>query len=214
MKPYVILNAGMTLDGKIASRSGDAQISCEEDLLRVHKLRSRCDAVMVGINTVLKDDPRLTVHRIKAAKNPVRVVVDSKARTPPSARVLNREAKTIIATTKKAGKKKLSRLKKHADVVICGEEKVDLPRLMKLLYRRGIKKLLLEGGGALNWGMLSSGLVDEVMVSIAPVIVGGAKAVTIVEGEGFEKIRNGVKLKLRKSYKLGKDVILEYKVVK
>ena len=96
---YVILNAAMTLDGKIATASGSSNISGEEDLKRVHEIRKECDAIMVGIGTVLADDPRLTVHKIDASPedNPIRVVVDSRCRTPIAARITNKDAKTIIA---------------------------------------------------------------------------------------------------------------------
>ena len=99
MRPYVILNAAMTLDGKIATKTGSSNISGDEDLKRVHEIRKQCDAIMVGIGTVLADDPRLTVHKIDAnpEDNPVRVVVDSKCRTPDEARITNSDAKTIIA---------------------------------------------------------------------------------------------------------------------
>ncbi len=214
-RPYVILNAGMTLDGKIATKSRDTKISCYEDLIRVHILRSKVDAVMVGINTVLNDDPRLTVHKIKSKKQPIRIVVDSRARTPLHSRILNNEAKTIIATTKLADKSKIKKLEeKGAEVIICGEKKVDLIKLMEILYDKGIRKLLLEGGGTLNWSMLKHRLVDEVIVAIAPVIVGGKDAVTLVDGEGFNLVEEGIKLKLRRYYILGEDLILEYEVIR
>ncbi len=214
-RPYVILNAGMTLDGKIATKSRDTKISCYEDLIRVHILRSKVDAVMVGINTVLNDDPRLTVHKIKSKKQPIRIVVDSRARTPLHSRILNNEAKTIIATTKLADKSKIKKLEeKGAEVIICGEKKVDLIKLMEILYDKGIRKLLLEGGGTLNWSMLKHRLIDEVIVAIAPVIVGGKDAVTLVDGEGFDLVEEGIKLKLRRYYILGEDLILEYEVIR
>ena len=101
MKPYVILNAAMTLDGKIATRTGSSEISGPEDLERVHEIRKEVDAIMVGIGTVLADDPRLTVHKINARKedNPIRVVVDNKARTPIDFRILNDDAETVIAVS-------------------------------------------------------------------------------------------------------------------
>src|SRR3974390_2116533 len=113
MEPYVILNSAMTLDGKIATRTGNSEISGPEDLLRVHRLRKELDSIMVGINTVLEDDPRLTVHKIPATKsnNPLRVVADSQARTPPDARILNDEAPTLIAVTEKAPPENLQTLR-------------------------------------------------------------------------------------------------------
>jgi 2,5-diamino-6-(ribosylamino)-4(3H)-pyrimidinone 5'-phosphate reductase len=216
-RPHVILNAGMTLDGKIATRTRDTKISGKEDLERVHRIRERVDAIMVGIGTVLDDDPRLTVHKIPSERkrNPTRIVVDSRARTPLSARVLNNEAKTIIAVSRKAPDERVRALReKGAEIVVCGENKVDLKCLMEELYKRGIRSVLLEGGGTLNFGMLREGLVDEVSVAIAPVLVGGREAVTLVDGEGFATIAEGVHLKLKKYYPLGKDFILEYEVLR
>lgn len=215
-RPYVVLNAGMTLDGKIASKTRDVEISCKEDLERVHEIRKSVDAIMVGIGTVLDDDPRLTVHKIPGKKedNPLRVVVDSTARTPLDARVLNEDAETVIAVSKAAPKDRGAELEKRAGVVVCGESKVDLKCLMEELYKRGVKTLLLEGGATLNWGMLEEDLVDEVKVAISPAIVGGKDALSLVEGEGFEKIREGVRLKLKKHYPLGRDLILEYEVLR
>ncbi len=214
-RPKVILNAGMTLDGKIASRSGDSEISCGEDLERVHQLRKEVDAVMVGANTALIDDPRLTVHKVSSkGGHPLRVVVDSRARIPLSARVFSGEAKTIIAVSKKADPIKLGEIRRKAEVVVCGEELVDLRCLMEELSKRGVKTLLLEGGGTLNWSMLREELVDEVRVAIAPRLVGGREAVTLIEGEGFDLIKEGVELRLKKQYPIGKDLILEYEVVR
>lgn len=214
MRPYVILNAAMTLDGKIASKAGNAEISCEEDLKRVHEIRSSVDGIMVGINTVLADDPRLTVHKISSKSSPARIVVDSRARTPLDARILNSDAKTIIAVSKKAKKEKINKIKKVASVIVCGDEKVDLKRLVEQLYKRDIKTLLLEGGGNLNWSMLKQKLVDEVRVAISPRIVGGRDATTLVEGDGFRLIKEGIKLELVKSYALGEDFVLEYRVLR
>lgn len=214
--PHVIMNAGMTLDGKISSRTHDSKISCPEDLERVHKLRRGVDGIMVGVNTVLVDDPRLTVHKIKSeGTNPLRIVVDSTARVPLDARVLNGDAKTLIAVSNRADSKKLDSIRSTgARVVICGSEKVGLRCLMEKLSDIGLRSVLLEGGGTLNWGMLKEGLVDEVRVAITPRIVGGRDAVSLVGGEGFSLIDDGVKLNLKKHYQLGKDFILEYEVLK
>ena len=213
----MIMNAGMTLDGKIATRTRDAKISGEEDLQRVHRIREHVDAIMVGIGTVLDDDPRLTVHRIQSERkrNPTRVVVDSSARTPLNARVLSREAPTIIAVSRAAPEERIEALlERGAEVVVCGDRRVDLRCLMQKLYERGIRSVLLEGGGTLNFSMLREGLVDEVSVAIAPVLVGGRDAVTLVDGEGFATVAEGVHLRLKKYYPLGKDFILEYEVLR
>jgi 2,5-diamino-6-(ribosylamino)-4(3H)-pyrimidinone 5'-phosphate reductase len=204
----------MTLDGKIATRTGNSEISSKEDLMRVHRLRAEVDAVMVGSNTAAIDDPRLTVHKFPhEGKQPIRIVVDSKARIKLSARVFSEEAGTIIAVSKKADKKRVRDIAEKAEVIMCGEDKVDLSCLMEALWKRGIKTLLLEGGGNLNWGMLKAGLIDEVRVAVAPRLVGGRDAISLIEGEGFEMIKEGVKLRLRKHYSLGEDLVLEYEVV-
>lgn len=216
MKPYVILNAAMTLDGKIATHTGSSEISGKEDLKRVHRLRRECDAIMVGINTVLIDNPRLTIHKIKADKseNPTRIVVDSKARTPPNSRILNKEAPTIIAISKSAPKERIRKLSQKAKIITTGNKKVNLKKLMAELKKMGIKKLMLEGGSTLNFSMLKEGLVDEVRVAIAPMIVGGVKAKTLVGGQGIPYMKDAIKLQLKKYHALGKDLILEYKVLK
>lgn len=215
MKPYVILNAAMTLDGKIATRTGSSEISGQKDLVRVHKLRKEVDAIMVGINTLLVDDPRLTVHKIKAKleENPVRIVVDSKARTPLDFRILSDDAPTIIATTENADPDKIDALRKKATVLKCGEDKVNLKLLMKELSIRGIKSLMLEGGSTLNYSMLENGLVNEVRICVAPMIVGGMYAKTLVDGEGIDNMGDAIKLEFKKSYLLDEDMILEYKVM-
>jgi len=215
VKPYVILNAAMTLDGKIATKTGSSEISGKEDLIRVHKLRKEMDSIMVGINTLLADDPRLTVHKIesKPEDNPVRIVVDSKSRTPLNFRILNRDAPTIIATTENADPEKIKALGKKANVLKCGKNRVDLKSLMKELSRIGIKTMMLEGGSTLNYSMLKNGLVNEVRVCVAPMIAGGVQAKTLVDGEGIDLMSQAIKLKLKKNYNLGDDLILEYEVI-
>lgn len=215
MKPYVILNAAMTLDGKIATRTGSSEISGKEDLIRVHKIRKEVDAIMVGINTVLADDPRLTVHKIEAENedNPIRIVVDSKGRVPFNFRILNDDAPTIIAVTENADSQKIKELEKKVTVLKCGKYRVNLKSLMKKLSDRGIKTLMLEGGSTLNYSMLENGLVDEVRVCVAPMIAGGKNAKTLVDGEGIDQMSDAIKLKLKKNYFLGEDLILEYKVI-
>jgi len=215
MKPYVILNAAMTLDGKIATKKGSSEISGEDDLKRVHELRKNSDAIMVGINTVLADDPRLTVHKIPAnlKDNPTRIVVDNKARIPLKSRVLNDEAPTIIAVTKKAPVNRVKSLQKKVEVLICGDEQVNLKKLMEELAKRGLKSLMLEGGSTLNYSMFEDELIDEVRVCIAPMIAGGTKSKTLVDGSGVDYMKNAYKLRLKKSYKLGNDLIVEYNVI-
>lgn len=218
MEPYVILNAAMTLDGKIATRTGSSEISGHDDLIRVHQLRKELDSIMIGINTVLKDDPRLTVHKIPSKKsdNPLRVIADSRARTPLNYRILNDEAPTLIAVSQKAPEDKIKKLinkGENVDVILAGEKKINLTILMDELAQRGIRTLMLEGGSTLNFSMLQEGLVDEVRVCVAPLIAGGVDAKTLVGGDGVDLMRDAFKLELVKNYLLGNDLILEYKVI-
>lgn len=211
-RPHVILNAAMTLDGKIATVAGDSRISCEADLKRVHALRASVDAVMVGVGTVLADDPSLTVRRARG-KSPTRIVIDSFAKTPPNARVLDNSAPTIIASTKSAPKRRLQKLRATGSkIIVAGEKEVDMHRLLEKLRSLGVRKLLLEGGSTLNWGMLKEGLVDEVRVAVSPRIVGGATAKTLVGGAGFGEVQKGVGLDLKKVTKVGKNLLLTYRV--
>ncbi len=216
MKPYVILSAAMTLDGKIATKTGSSEISGEKDLERVHKLRSDMDAIMVGIGTVLVDDPRLTVHKVPAKKedNPIRVIVDSKARTPLNSRILNADAKTIIAVGNNANPFKINNLSDKVDVLVTNGEKgeVNLMELMDYLKNIGVNSLMLEGGATLNFSMFNEGLIDEIRVCVAPMIAGGKFAKTLVDGEGFDKMNDAVKLSFKESYILDGDLVLIYLV--
>lgn len=216
MKPYVILSAAMTLDGKIATKTGSSEISGEKDLERVHKLRSDMDAIMVGIGTVLVDDPRLTVHKVPAKKedNPIRVIVDSKAKTPLNSRILNADAKTIIAVGNNANPFKINNLSDKVDVLVTNGEKgeVNLMELMDYLKNIGVNSLMLEGGATLNFSMFNEGLIDEIRVCVAPMIAGGKFAKTLVDGEGFDKMKDAVKLSFKESYILEGDLVLTYLV--
>lgn len=213
MKPMIHLNAAMTADGKIATSDSSLQISGKNDLVRVHKLRKKYDAIMVGINTILIDDPKLTIHKIDSNKedNPIRIVIDSKARTPPDARVLNDDAKTIIVTSANADKEHVNRLSKKATVLSFGENRVDLTKAMAKLYELGIKSILLEGGATLNFSMINEKLVDKLSVCIGSKILGGKDSVTLVDGEGFDK-DCCVDLKIDDFYKMDDDLVIEYTI--
>lgn len=221
MRPYVILNAAMTLDGKIATASGSSNISGKKDLERVHEIRKECDAIMVGIGTVMADDPRLTVHKIDARPedNPVRVVVDSRCRTPSDARITNGDAKTIIAGANEYKEEFMKsetyeKLKKRGvKFFFSGNRRVDLKALMNYLHEEGIDKLMLEGGATLNFSMIRLGLIDEISICVAPMVVGGADAKTFFDGDGFNTMDESVKLELIDYYPLDKDFILNYRVL-
>lgn len=214
MKPFVLLNSAMTVDGKIATENSSMKISGKQDLIRVHELRKKYDAIMVGINTVIVDNPKLTIHKIKASKkdNPIRIIIDSKGRTPSDALVLNDDAKTIIIVSKKAPKKNLEKLEKKCDILVCGNEQVNLKEAMRKLYLEGIRSILLEGGSTLNFSMFKEGLIDEISICIGSKILGGSTSKTFVDGEGFEP-ENCVKLELKNIEKIDNDVVLSYNVL-
>lgn len=219
----VVINGAMTVDGKIATAAGDSAISSKEDLVRVHKLRASVDAILVGISTILADDPRLTV-RLAKGRNPTRVVVDSRARIPLEANVLRTAAqvRTIIAVTSKAPEDNISRIRESgAEVLVVKEgsdqtaavpQGVDLRELISELERMGIKRMLVEGGGELNWSLLRLGMVDELVVTVAPKIAGGRLATTIVEGDGFDRISDGIRLALGKvTRRKSGELVLHYR---
>ncbi len=209
MRPRVIVNAAMSVDGKIALVGGRRiKISDEEDFRRVHHLRASVDAILVGINTIIKDDPKLTVKEkfVPDAKNPVRIVLDSKLRIPENARVLNDMAPTIIATTKDAPPRDL-----NAEIIRCGYNLVDLHCLMEELWRRGIRSVMVEGGSTVISSFLREGLVDELNVFVGSMIIGG-DAPTLVSGKGARFAEETIKLKLLECKPLGYGVLLRYGV--
>lgn len=208
----IIINCAMSADGKIALRTRrQTQISNEQDKKRVHKLRNSADAILVGIETVLSDDPKLTVSPkyVKNPRHPVRVVLDSHGRTPKRALVLNGASPTIIVTNKSSKKVFLD-----AETIRCGKDDVDLRRLLNILEKRGIRNLLVEGGSKVIWSFLESKLADEVNIFVGSVVIGGEKSPTAAGGEGAESERNMVELRLMDAKALGNGVLLRYEVVK
>lgn len=211
----VTISAAMTLDGKISTASGDSAISSKEDLRRVHRLRAASDVIVVGIATVLADDPRLTV-RLAKGKNPARVVVDSHGRIPADSHLLRTAGRirTIVAVTEQAPAASIGRITAAgATVISAGKDAVDLKLLFARLEEMKFRRVLVEGGGELNWSVLQLGLVDEMVVTISPRIAGGRLATTLVEGDGFAKIAGGIKLKLSKvERKRTGEVVLCYRI--
>ncbi len=197
----IVINAAMTADGKIATRKGNSAISSNADLRRVHQLRNSVDAIMVGISTVLTDDPQLTVRFGTAgSRSPARVVVDSTGKIPSSSRLLKKanEINTIVATSKRITFDNIRRIESTgAKVLVAGRNKVELRKVFRILEKMGYKRILVEGGGELNWSVLKLGIVDELTITISPRIIGGRSATTLVEGEGCNRISEGMPLKLR-----------------
>ncbi len=213
--PYVTWKAAMTLDGKIATRTGSSRwVTGERAREEVHRLRARCDAVMVGSGTIRTDDPELTVRGIRGSVNPIRLVVDSKACTPPDARVLNVESRTIIAVTGKAPKNRVDVLGNTGAEILVLQDiggRVDLRALMLKLSDMGINSILLESGGELAASMLAEGLVDKGLIFIAPKIAGGRDARTPVEGEGVANMSDVLTTTVPRVQRFGDDIALEFK---
>jgi len=212
--PFVLWKAAMTLDGKIATRTGDSRwVSCERSRREAHRLRSTHDAVLVGIGTVLADDPELTVRGIRGGANPLRVIVDGNASIPPDAKVLGSDAPTIVVTKRNAPEERLDALW-NAGVKVLGvrdiEGRIDLSYLMSELAKMGVNSVLLEGGGELAASMIASGLVDRGIVFIAPKIVGGRDAKTPVEGIGIELMAQALNVSKLRVRRCGDDFALEF----
>lgn len=211
-RPRIILSAAMSLDGKIASKTGDSELSSKKDKVRVHKLRSKFDAILVGSNTIKRDNPELSVRYVRG-KNPIRIILDSRGKISPKSKIVKTSKKipTIIAVSKKATQKNILKLKKYSiEVIVVGENRINIQNLLKKLAIKKIKTILVEGGGNVNWEFLKEGLVDEIIVTVSPYLLGGTQAISLVEGEGFSKIKQSPKLKLKRVTKLGNEVILNY----
>jgi 2,5-diamino-6-(ribosylamino)-4(3H)-pyrimidinone 5'-phosphate reductase len=207
MRPRVTVNCAMTADGKLASRTRkQLRISSGEDMERVKSLRASSDAILVGVGTILADDPHLTVKGLPPEENPLRVVLDSHGRTPAGAKVLDDRARTLIATTEEC-----HRTWPGAEVVRCGKGRVDLGALMDVLEERGVRSLMVEGGGETIFSFFQAGLVDRYMVFVGSMIVGGRCSPTPADGDGFQD-DDIVRLSLIDAEVLGDGVLLSYEV--
>ncbi len=194
--PFVTLKTASTLDGRLASRTGDSKwISNSAARERVHAMRHRHAAIMVGIGTVLADDPELTTRTEVPGLNPIRIVIDSKLRIADHARLLDTsQAQTIIVTTEGADAARIQQLEsRNIQVLVCGQgEHVDLHEAMRRLGELEISSILLEGGGKLNGAMLEAGLVDRITLFFAPKLIGGSLSTFVFDG--FEKMNQAVTL--------------------
>ena len=215
--PYVVMKYAMTMDGKIATRSGLSKwITGETARRQVQQDRHRYSAIMIGVGTVLTDDPLLTC-RLPNSKNPVRIICDTRLRTPLTSQIVQTagEVPTIIATSCD-DEEKLA-LYRQAGCQTCivpkQKEHLDLQRLMQALGQQKIDSILLEGGGTLNWAALQSGIVHKVQAYIAPKLFGGAEAKSPVEGLGVDTPAQAVQLAPPKIISLGDDILLESEVL-
>lgn len=213
-RPFVHMKYAMTLDGKIATETGQSKwISSEASREHAHTLRGELSGIMVGIGTVLKDNPQLSC-RVPGYPNPVRIVVDSQLRIPLDSAVTanQNEAKTIILTTSFAAEEKLAALEHMGVDVIkvkATEKRVDLYEAMNVLGKKGIDSILLEGGGQLNASALEADIVNKLTVYIAPKLVGGEKAVAPVMGKGVQHMSDAYQFKDVQTYQIGEDIVIE-----
>jgi len=230
----IILNAATSIDGKIATVSGDTKISSILDLKRVHRLRRKSDVVLVGISTVINDDPLLTIRygmNKKGTKNPIRIIIDSKARIPLQSKIVKtaNQIETRLVVTSKAPSTNLKKLEERGLKIIMLEqrredkekvvedstEKVDLKKLFNQLEEEGVSHVLVEGGGEINWSIIKNNLFNEIIVTISPMIIGGKNAISLVGGEGYKTIDESLKVKLSRIQKKSNgEIILHYKNLK
>jgi diaminohydroxyphosphoribosylaminopyrimidine deaminase/5-amino-6-(5-phosphoribosylamino)uracil reductase len=211
-RPFITLKYAMTLDGKIAARTGDSKwITGEEARAFAHRLRRQHDAILVGIGTVLEDDPELTC-RLVMGKNPLRVVLDSQLRISLMAQVLNPEADTLIITGEAADAVKVAALSSLPNVEVLrlplAQGRLPLPMVIAALAERGVTSLLVEGGSAVHGAFKDADLCDRVYAFIAPKLIGGSQAFTPMGGVGSDLIEDGWQLEQVECSALGGDFLL------
>lgn len=218
-RPHVYLKLAMSLDGRIATRTGHSQwITSDQSRMKVHRLRDRVCAIMVGIETILADNPFLTTRlKGRAGRDPIRVVADSNLRTPPDANIFNQTSPSgvIIATRSNPPSRLKARLEKKGAKIVqtASPDRVDLKDLLTTLYKMGITSLLIEGGAGLAWGALEARIVDRCVFFYAPIIIGGKAAPSGISGTGINRLDEAPRLVEMKSFKIGPDILVEGRVV-
>ena len=212
-RPKIILSSAITLDGKIGQKNKKIVLSSKSDKIRVHKLRSNSDAILVGKNTVEQDDPLLTVRYTKG-KNPIRIILDSHGTIKNHSKIIKtcKSVPTIIVTSEHVSKSNLNRLKKlSVDIIVCGKNQVNITKLLTILSKKGINTILLEGGGTLNRSFLKKNLIDEMIIALTPYVLGSENTVNLFEGISLTSLNTKSTLKLKNVKKNGNEIILNYK---
>ncbi len=210
-RPLIWINCAVSADGRLAHAEGRrARLSSPEDLDRVHRLRAHSDGILVGIRTVLADDPSLGVDwdRIGEPKRPgpVRLVVDSRGRIPASCRVLGGTAPTLLLTTRVGA----AAAPPGVETVVAGDGRVDLAAAFRALRARGMERVLVEGGGEIIASLLEAGLFDRWTVYVAPCVIGGRSAPTVVGGNDRPPGAPAVPLRLREAERLADGLLLTW----
>jgi 2,5-diamino-6-(ribosylamino)-4(3H)-pyrimidinone 5'-phosphate reductase len=210
-RPAVWVNCAASLDGRLAYAGGKrARLSSPEDLVRVQRLRAKADAILVGVGTVVKDDPSLRVHWELLGEppgtNPTRVIVDASGRTPEKARVLDGSAPTIVATSERSTRA----FPPHVRTIVAGRTRVDLGELFPRLYDLGVRRLMVEGGAEILASVLRSGLFDRFSIYHAPVVIGGATAPPVVSGEETRGPEEAFEMDLASLERLGEGYVATY----
>ncbi|MDG5759790.1 2,5-diamino-6-(ribosylamino)-4(3H)-pyrimidinone 5'-phosphate reductase [Natronococcus sp. A-GB1] len=216
---HVVVNAAMSADGKLSSRRREQiAISGDEDFARMDRLRADSDAVVVGVGTVLADDPHLTVKEESLIADrrdrgepahPARVVVDSTGRTPLDAAVLDDAATTYVCTSERAMVDDRMDLSNRAELITAGDDRVDLLRAFATLQGQGLERIMVEGGGELIFSLFEAGLVDELRVFVGPKVIGGRDAPTLADGEGF--VAEFPTLELERLERVGEGALLTWR---
>lgn len=217
----VLVNAAMSADGKLSSHEREQiAISGPDDFDRVDALRAESDAVMVGVGTVLADDPSLTLDSAERTEkrrergeppHPARIVADSRVRTPPDAAVLDESADTFLLVGEAAPSDFVSQMEKRgATVITAGDNRVDLRTALEKLEEYGIEQVMVEGGGEIIYSLFEDDLVDRLSVFVGPIVIGGRDAPTLADGDGF--VEDFSQLSLESVEKLDDGVVLHYVV--
>ncbi len=212
-RPHIIIKAAQTLDGKIATVTGNSKWITNPSSRRfVHSLRSNVDAVLIGVNTVIRDNPLLTSRMAKNARQPVRIVLDSRLRIPLKSRILrNGSSKVMIVTTDRAPRRRIEELTRKGIEVITTRGKrgmVNLNPFLRYLAKCGISRLLVEGGGNVISSFITEGIADDLLIFIAPKIIGGSKAPTSVEGAGISSLDRAIRLKDISIKRFEQDILI------
>ena len=225
MRPFVLVNVAVSADGKLSTRERrQVKISGSDDFDRVDTIKSGADAIMVGIGTVLADNPSLTIKSperigdrlsLGRPEHPIRIVVDSRARTPPDAKILHKgPGRRIIAVSGNAPDDNISLLKPFAEIIRTGATEVDLQMLLEKLGEQGIGRIMVEGGGTLIAALFRSGLVDQLSMFMGNIIIGGKEAPTLADGSGWIREDDFARLELLSVQPIDEGVLINWRVRK